>query len=83
MAKELCLGCPVQANCLELALAYFTTDGVWGGATEAELKELVEIVKTYADPRSRWGPPEVAVVARVARGFVNQKKIRVAELEED
>ena len=35
-AKEVCLGCPVLAQCREHALAVREPYGVWGGLTEDE-----------------------------------------------
>jgi len=35
-AKEICLACPVQRECLEFALRVREPHGIWGGLTEAE-----------------------------------------------
>ena len=35
-AKEVCASCPVQAQCLEYALANSIKHGIWGGLTEEE-----------------------------------------------
>jgi WhiB family redox-sensing transcriptional regulator len=40
-AKAVCLDCPVQQQCLDFALAT-RAEGVWGGTSDAERKELVE-----------------------------------------
>ncbi len=39
-AKELCGGCPVRAECLELALAGDERFGIWGGLSERERRRL-------------------------------------------
>ena len=39
-AKAVCVGCEVQAQCLEYALTDITMTGVWGGKTHSERKEL-------------------------------------------
>ncbi|OYN81730.1 WhiB family transcriptional regulator [Mycolicibacterium sphagni] len=48
-AKAMCGGCPVKAACLEYALDwdsshdyYERSEGVWGGTTEAERKEILK-----------------------------------------
>ena len=39
-AKQVCAGCPVQAACLDWALASGQETGVWGGTTEGERRAL-------------------------------------------
>lgn len=39
-AKEVCRTCPVQAPCLEFALATNQDSGVWGAASEEERRLL-------------------------------------------
>lgn len=39
-AKAVCRGCPVREPCLEFALITNQTEGVWGGATDRELRRL-------------------------------------------
>ncbi len=40
-AKAICAACPVQAPCLEHALAVREKDGVWGGANEKERRRII------------------------------------------
>lgn len=40
-AKQVCSGCPVQLDCLEYALAAREHEGVWGGQTEAERRQIL------------------------------------------
>jgi WhiB family redox-sensing transcriptional regulator len=40
MAKAICRGCPVRAQCLEFALEARLDYGVWGGMTEIERRSL-------------------------------------------
>ena len=40
-AKEVCTQCPVQAACLEHALATREKEGIWGGATERERRRII------------------------------------------
>jgi WhiB family redox-sensing transcriptional regulator len=35
-AKRVCARCPVSDECLEYALVYNITDGVWGGASAVQ-----------------------------------------------
>ena len=39
-AKELCRGCPVLLQCAKYALDNFEYDGIWGGLTGKERKQL-------------------------------------------
>lgn len=39
-AKTICGRCPVQADCLQFALAHGEDHGVWGGLTEGERREV-------------------------------------------
>ena len=39
-AKLVCFRCPVQADCLDYALADDTTAGIWGGTTETERTQM-------------------------------------------
>jgi len=38
--RELCEGCPVRQDCLEVALADSDLMGLWGGTTDAERREM-------------------------------------------
>jgi WhiB family redox-sensing transcriptional regulator len=40
-AKDICGGCPVRALCLAEALSHRELDGIWGGTTAAERRELM------------------------------------------
>lgn len=40
MAKAICERCPVRPECLEHAMADSTLQGIWGGLTEKERREL-------------------------------------------
>ncbi|MDP9432712.1 MAG: WhiB family transcriptional regulator [Actinomycetota bacterium] len=39
-AKKVCVGCPVQVECLEYALAHDERFGIWGGLSERERRRL-------------------------------------------
>ncbi len=39
-AKQVCLGCPAQLQCLEFALRSNQDSGVWGGTSEEERRHL-------------------------------------------
>ncbi|MGH8903629.1 MAG: WhiB family transcriptional regulator [Egibacteraceae bacterium] len=39
-AKAVCAGCPVCGECLDYALDTGQCDGVWGGLSEEELRQL-------------------------------------------
>lgn len=40
LAKKLCYDCPLQLACLEYALDNNETDGIWGGTTHHERRNL-------------------------------------------
>lgn len=40
-AREVCMGCPVAAECLEYALAHHDDNGIWGGTTERVRRRLI------------------------------------------
>ena len=40
VAKRICRGCPVRAQCLDYALAAGERFGVWGGVSEGRRREL-------------------------------------------
>jgi hypothetical protein len=40
LAKGLCAGCPISDLCLRVALANKITDGIWGGLTPDERRQL-------------------------------------------
>ena len=42
VAKRICGNCPVQAPCLEYALAERIDHGVWGGASERERRRILK-----------------------------------------
>lgn len=39
-ARAICADCPVQTECLEYSLSFGHLDGVWGGHTERERRDL-------------------------------------------
>lgn len=39
-ARALCGGCPVQVPCLEYAVALPSLEGIWGGTTADERREI-------------------------------------------
>ena len=39
-AKAVCAGCPVRTECLAFALEHPQLQGVWGGTSDAERREL-------------------------------------------
>jgi len=40
LAKAICGGCPVRAECIGYAVAIPSLDGIWGGLTERERERL-------------------------------------------
>lgn len=40
VAKRVCVGCPVRAECLEYALTHGVNHGVWGGCSERERRRI-------------------------------------------
>ncbi|MFC7468579.1 WhiB family transcriptional regulator [Actinomadura keratinilytica] len=49
-AKEVCMRCPVRAECAAHALAVREPYGVWGGLTEDEREELMGRARTRLTP---------------------------------
>lgn len=47
-AKRVCASCPVQAECLEYALANDERYGVWGGTSERERRALKQLRRASA-----------------------------------
>lgn len=47
-AKRVCATCPVQAECLEYALANDERFGVWGGLSERERRVLKQLRRAEA-----------------------------------
>lgn len=47
-AKRVCASCPVQAECLEYALANDERYGVWGGLSERERRVLKQLRRAEA-----------------------------------
>lgn len=45
-AKQVCLSCPVRAECLEYALENDERWGVWGGTSEAERRKMRKVRKS-------------------------------------
>lgn len=39
-AKAICADCPVQSACLDYALSFPSLQGIWGGTTEPERREI-------------------------------------------
>jgi WhiB family redox-sensing transcriptional regulator len=52
-AKQLCVACPVRAQCAAHALATHEPYGVWGGFTEAERLRLLSV--GWEDTADRYG----------------------------
>lgn len=42
VARRICADCPVQAPCLEYALAERIDHGVWGGTSERERRRILK-----------------------------------------
>lgn len=42
IARRICATCPVQAQCLEYALAQKVEHGVWGGCSERERRRIAK-----------------------------------------
>jgi WhiB family redox-sensing transcriptional regulator len=40
VARRICAGCPVREPCLAYALAHRITQGIWGGTSERQRRDL-------------------------------------------
>ncbi|WP_078600805.1 WhiB family transcriptional regulator [Streptomyces violens] len=73
-AKEVCMRCPVRAECAAHALAVREPYGVWGGLTEDEREELMgrarhRLVRDVFFPRRcSPAPPPASTAAGTAPG---------------
>jgi hypothetical protein len=77
-AKRVCTECLVQAACLAYAIAEDIAEGVWGGATPAERRELVKSGRVTAELVAHWGPH-----AMLGREFMRDREydaLRWAEI---
>lgn len=45
-AKRVCASCPVQDDCLQVALTFNEDYGIWGGLTAAERRALAIAIST-------------------------------------
>jgi len=75
-AKQVCLACPVTAECLQYALEHQERFGVWGGTSERERRKLkpVRAKAPYIPPT----PEQVAQVYELAATGLSQAKISAA-----
>ncbi len=48
LAKTVCMSCPVSDNCLDFAIGTMQNDGVWGGKTEEERRQIKRARKRRA-----------------------------------
>ena len=53
-AKLICRGCPVQATCLNWALASGQESGIWGGLTEDERRRLQRRGRRHLRPDATY-----------------------------
>lgn len=65
-AKEVCMRCPVRAECAAHALAVREPYGVWGGLTEDEREELMGRARNRLITAAHAAPPAAAVHAAAA-----------------
>lgn len=54
-AKAVCAGCPVRATCLEWAAEINVSDGIWGGLTADEIRNLKRRRTRGSQSRRRSG----------------------------
>lgn len=62
-AQDVCCVCPVQAECLEFALANPSIVGIWGGTTEADRQRIRRSRRREDRPRLITGG-EIPTAAR-------------------
>ncbi len=63
-ARQICASCPVRQPCLEFALRYGITHGIWGGLAERDRRAL-RTRQTGAARRER----DTAIAAASAAGY--------------
>jgi WhiB family transcriptional regulator, redox-sensing transcriptional regulator len=47
-AKAVCQGCPLTVDCLQYAMSDSSLDGIWGGTTPQDRKNLRRRKRAYA-----------------------------------
>ncbi|MFJ2177330.1 WhiB family transcriptional regulator [Streptomyces sp. NPDC087851] len=72
-AKEVCMRCPVRAECAAHALAVREPYGVWGGLTEDEREELMgrartRLITAHASAPSPTSSPASASASAAGSG---------------
>ncbi|MCC5953910.1 MAG: WhiB family transcriptional regulator [Acidimicrobiia bacterium] len=61
VAKRICATCPVQAPCLEYALANRIDHGVWGGTSERQRRRILKR-RRGGQPVQQASPPSAITV---------------------
>lgn len=56
-AKRICASCPVQDDCLQVALTFNEDYGIWGGLTAAERRALASPTRHTAPTGRAVGVP--------------------------
>lgn len=70
-ARDVCRGCAVRGLCLDWALETYQADGVWGGMSEAERRNL----KRRQSRERRDGPPPSGRSTSLGLGVLRGPKI--------
>ncbi len=71
IAAEVCGQCSVRQECLELALLGEETEGVWGGTTEIERKDLISMVQSMVNPKEFWDDSLMEIISAVASDHIS------------
>jgi len=79
-AKKWCRQCPVQADCLQYALANREQHGVWGGCTERERNKLLAgRPKTQTIHADRTAQQYYALLDKGVDKFKARKQLNLTE----
>lgn len=61
----------MRRECLHLAVLGSETDGVWGGTTESERKDLLDLVWSIVNPKEQWDEETAKLVYDIVDTYVD------------
>ena len=75
-AIKYCVNCPVNFECLQIALVSGEEIGVWGGATEKQRAKIVKDIKKNHDISVKsWDSDSASIYAKYARAYIEDIKL--------
>lgn len=71
-AKNICFRCPIQQQCLKDAIQGQEA-GIWGGTTETERQEIIELENSYILPSVQEVSAELKLILNLPTEHVSKK----------